>query len=74
MLCHLSFRWNISATIAPNRIRLEPLESRHPNLFRDIKNEENRVSEYLQIATQRLDPKEEGKGGEGGDQERCRIL
>ena len=39
-LCHLPFRRNISTTVTPNYVRLEPLETSHPYLFKDTKFEE----------------------------------
>ena len=41
-LHHLSSRCGILATITPNRVRLEPMETIHSELSRDIKFEEIR--------------------------------
>ena len=44
-LCHLPSESDILTTVAPNQTRLGPLETQHPELFRNIKFEEEKSSE-----------------------------
>ena len=44
-------------TIAPNLLRLGPIETRHPDLSRNINFEENGARKCLQTAAQILDQK-----------------
>ena len=55
----LPSKHEILTTIAPNRTRLGLLETRHPELSRHIKFEENRARKGFQTAVQRLGQKSE---------------
>ena len=57
ILCPLPSKHNISTTIAPNRPRPGPLDTRHPELSIHVKFEENGVWKGLQTAAQRLGQK-----------------
>ena len=52
-LRHIPSKHDISTTIAPNRARLGPLETRHQELSVHIKFEENRNRKGLQTAARR---------------------
>ena len=54
-LRHLSSRSNILEIITPNRARLESMETRHPELSRDIKFEEIGAQKCLQIAARKYE-------------------
>ena len=49
---HLSSGHHISMTVAQNPVRPGPLETRHRNISRHIKFEENRVQKGPQTVTQ----------------------
>ena len=56
-LHHLSSRCDILATITPNRVRLEPMETIHSKLSKDIKFEEIRDCKGLQTVARKSDKK-----------------
>ena len=56
-LRHFPSRYYILTTVTPNFVRLEPMETRHPELSRDIKFEEIRARKGLQTEVRKLDQK-----------------
>ena len=56
-LRHLPSRYYILTTVTPNFVRLEPMETRHPELSRDIKFEEIKARKGLQTKVRKLDQK-----------------
>lgn len=46
-LRHLPSKHDILTIVAPNYVRSEPMETRHPKNFRDTKFEEIKAFEYL---------------------------
>ena len=59
LLHHLHYRRDILTIIAPNHMRSNPMETRHPDISRDTKLEEIWAPEDLQKAAQKQHPKEE---------------
>ena len=57
-LRHFPSERDILMTVTPNLARLEPMETRHPYISRDIEFDEIRVQKGLQKAAQRSGQKQ----------------
>ena len=58
-LHHLPFIYDVLKTVAPNHMRLEPMETRYPEIPKDTNFEKIRALEDFQKAAQKQDQKEE---------------